>query len=149
MAQNITRLAELAYPKEKMIVWAHNGHIDGTRPDARNNPSMDGLLRARWGDQLMTIGIFMLRGVTANNENPPIGTVGPPRPGSLEAYAYSLRLAAVYLPIPRIDAPGTGDDWLHRPIPFYVWGTLQNTDTMAGSYDGLIIIDQSTLPPYN
>lgn len=148
MAQNITRLAELAYPHEKLIVWAHNAHISKQFPDESGHLPMGSYLSQRWGDQLATIGLFMFRGVSANNVRTPV-IVKPPLPGSLEAYAYSLRLGALYLRVPQVDAPGSGDDWLHRPILFYVWGDDNEVDTMAGSYDGLIIIDRSTMPHYN
>ena len=147
MAENVTRLAELAYPNEKLIVWAHNAHISAL-PDSMNNPPMGSYLRARWGNELASIGLFMLRGVTANNNRSP-QPIKSPLPGSLEAYTYSLRLGALYLRVPAEDSAGTGDNWLHRPIPTYYWGATEQTDTMARSYDGLIVIDRSTMPPYN
>ncbi|MEP6881160.1 MAG: erythromycin esterase family protein, partial [Dokdonella sp.] len=149
MAENITRLAELAYPNEKIIVWAHNAHIANTFRDPENNPSMGTYLHTRWGDQLATIGIFMLRGVSMDTDLRTPITVKSPLSGSLEAYTYSLRLGALYLSVPLINAAGSGDDWLHRPIRYYHWGAYERTGTMAGSFDGLIVIDRSTLPVYN
>ncbi|MEO7014795.1 MAG: erythromycin esterase family protein [Dokdonella sp.] len=147
MAENVTRLAELAYPNEKLIVWAHNAHISAL-PDSSNNPAMGSYLRARWGNELASIGLFMLRGVTANN-NRSAQAIKSPLPGSLEAYTYTLRVGALYLRVPNVDAAGAGDNWLHRPIPSYYWGATEQTDTMTRSYDGLIIIDRSTMPHYN
>ncbi len=148
MAGNITRLAEFAYPNEKIIVWAHNLHISNHFPDPRGNQPMGSYLRAQWGDRLSSVGIFMLRGASALNGRSTLA-VERPLQGSLESYAYSLRLGAMYLRIPRADAPGAGDDWLHRQIRFYNWGAYEERDVLAGSYDGLIIVDRSTLPPYN
>ncbi|MEO7936172.1 MAG: erythromycin esterase family protein [Dokdonella sp.] len=149
MAENITRLAELAYPNEKIIVWAHNAHIANTFRDPESNPSMGTYLHTRWGDQLATIGIFMLRGASMDTDLRTPITVKSPLSGSLEAYAYSLRLGALYLPVPLINVAGSGDDWLHRPIRYYHWGAYERTGIMAGSFDGLIVIDRSTLPVYN
>ena len=147
MAENVTRLAELAYHNEKLIVWAHNANISAL-PDSSNNPAMGSYLRARWGNELASIGLFMLRGVTANN-NRSAQAIKSPLPGSLEAYTYTLRVGALYLRVPNVDAAGAGDNWLHRPIPSYYWGATEQTDTMTRSYDGLIIIDRSTMPHYN
>lgn len=148
MAGNITRLAEFAYPNDKLIVWAHNLHVSNHFLDPRGNQPMGSYLRANWGDRLASVGLFMLRGVSADNDRSSIA-VGQPLQGSLEANAYSLRIGAMYLRIPRVDAAGTGDDWLHRPIKFYNWGAFEQMDVFSGSFDGLIVIDRSTLPRYN
>lgn len=148
MATNITRLADLAYPTDKIIVWAHNDHVENHYPDSEGHAPMGSYLRTQWGDQLSSIGLFMLRGVSANNLRAP-DPVKPPMPNSLEAYAYSLHLGAVYLPVPRVDATGSGDDWLHRLLNYYQWGHNLDNDVLADNFDGVIVIDRSSMPHYN
>ena len=148
MAGTLTRLAELAYPDDKIIVWAHNAHISKDRLDEAGNPSMGSYLSSHWGDDLASIGLFMLRGVSAGNDGSP-ETVGTPLAGSLEAYMYSLRLGALYLKVAQADAPGSGDDWLFRDTRFYVWGNEESREVFAHAFDGLIIIDRSSMPHYN
>lgn len=146
MATNITRLAELAYPQEKIIVWAHNAHI--SNHFQYSGAPMGSYLRSHWGNQLSSIGQYMLRGASAGNDRTP-EYVKTPLADSLEAYTYSVRLAALYLPIPRSDTAGSGDDWLHRPTKSYYWGFQVQTDVLDSNYDGVIVIDHSSMPHYN
>ncbi|MBL0162592.1 MAG: erythromycin esterase family protein [Xanthomonadales bacterium] len=148
MAENLTRLADLVYPNDKIIVWAHNAHISKDRLDEAGNPSMGSYLSSHWGGELASIGLFMLRGVSAGNDGSP-ETVGTPLAGSMEAYMYSLRLGALYLKVGQVDAPGSGDDWLFRDTRFYVWGNEESREVFAHGFDGLIIIDRSSMPHYN
>jgi erythromycin esterase len=150
MAQALTALAQRVYPNDKIIAWAHNAHVAthvqyfaGVRP-------MGDYLRENLGSQLYTVGLFMLRGDNVTN----YGTRGAqrvkdPNPGSLEALAYGLNLGAVFLPVGAVDQPGSGDDWQHRSISFRSWGTVDHQDVLSNNYNGLIVIDRSSLPAYH
>jgi hypothetical protein len=67
----------------------------------------------------------------------------------LEALAYGLNLGAVFLPVGAVDQPGSGDDWQHRSISFRSWGTVDHQDVLSNNYNGLIVIDRSSLPAYH
>jgi hypothetical protein len=69
--------------------------------------------------------------------------------GSLEAHVASLGLAAMWLPVPRSDQPGAGDDWLHQPLQQLVWGYGVRTERLDWNYDGVLVIDRSSLPRYS
>jgi erythromycin esterase len=150
MAQALTALAQRVYPSEKIIAWAHNGHVanhlqyfPGVRP-------MGDYLRESLGAELYTVGLFMLRGENVTNFNTRgVQRVKDPNPGSLEALAYGLNLGAVFLPIGAADQPGAGDDWQHRSINFRSWGNVDHQDVLSNNYNGLIVIDRSSPPAYH
>lgn len=148
MADNITALANKIYPQEKIMVWAHNGHIShGISGYSDSGRTMGSFLAATWGPQLYSIGLFMLRGETANNDGS-VMQVQPLLGGSLEAYAASLHLAAVYIPFPAQNQAGSGDDWLFQPMSFYVWGKYLAQAPMAEQFNAVLVIDHSSMPEY-
>ncbi|WP_338845592.1 erythromycin esterase family protein [Massilia sp. W12] len=149
MARSISGLAKLAYPQEKIMVWAHNAHISrASQWGSAAGAPMGSYLAKEWQDQLFTIGLFMLRGENANNFRNSMPVRLPPA-DSLEAYAHSLRLGALYLPIPARDAAGDGDNWLHRPLNFMNWGMHLQLDRLDQHFDAAIVIDRSRIPAYN
>lgn len=150
MAKNITSLATRVFPDEKMIVWAHNAHISkGISGYPDSGRTMGSFLNTTWKNSLYTIGLFMLRGETAGSSREVVKVKIPPA-NSLEAYASTLQLAAMFIPIPQVNQVGTGDDWLHRPFNFLVWGGYVGTanDRLDNNFDAVIMIDTSHIPEY-
>lgn len=147
MADNLTQIAKHVYPQEKIMVWAHNAHITKNPPKFGQADSMGQFLHDSWQDQLYTIGLFMLRGETAKNDRTMVSVL-PPQNDSLEKYASSLQLAALFLPIPNTNQASLGDDWMHRETNQYVWGSILTRDTLSRAYNALIVIDHSSRPEY-
>jgi erythromycin esterase len=149
MAEAITGLAERAYPNEKIMVWAHNAHIANNVEYYAGVPPMGAYLKKIWGDQLFTLGLFMLRGQNVGNfrTGAAVQVLAPGR-GSLEELAYGLRVSALYLPIERTNQPTSGDDWQHRQIQFRSWGTVDHFDALSANYNAVIMIDHTTIPRY-
>jgi erythromycin esterase len=54
MAENVLWLVEEAFPGQKIVLWAHNGHI-GTNQGSSER-SMGDHVRDRYGDQMVVIG---------------------------------------------------------------------------------------------
>ena len=149
MADNITQLASAIYPNQKILIWAHNAHITrGASDAAPAGQTMGGYLAPKWKDQLYTIGLFMLKGETANN-NRAVLKVATPLQDSLESYSASLQLGAFFLATPSTDQVGSGDDWLHRSINSYFWGGISVIrDRLDNQFDAVIVIDHSSMPEY-
>ncbi|WMW80796.1 erythromycin esterase family protein [Undibacterium cyanobacteriorum] len=148
MADNITTLANRIYPQEKIMVWAHNGHISHSISGyVDTGRTMGSFLAATWGPQLYSIGLFMLRGETANNDRS-IVQVQPLLGNSIETYAASLHLAAVFIPFPAQNQIGSGDDWLFRPINFYTWGKYPSQAPITEQFNAVLVIDHSSMPDY-
>lgn len=147
MARNLTALAETAYQTEKIMVWAHNGHI--TYDDRHEEIAWMGeRLKPYWQEEIYTIGFYMIRGQQAFNDRR-TGDVDVAHPDeSLEAIAYTLRTAAAFIPFSKANETSIGDDWLHKPISVKSWGSYEMFLTLSDSYDAVIVIDRSQVPVY-
>ncbi len=147
MAANVSKIANEIYPDDKIILWAHNGHIEMDYSDdlARegNDHSMGYHLKQEWGEQLYTIGFFMIRGKISNRNHIGSLSVVPHNSNSLEAIAYQLRQAALFMPI-SANQTTTTDDWLHQLIETNVEAVDHETKILSLSFDGFIVIDTST-----
>ena len=60
MAENIAYIAEHSMPGEKIIVWAHNGHI--SKYLLQKYEAMGMKLRKRYGDQYFALGLLVADG---------------------------------------------------------------------------------------
>ena len=143
MANNIDFLLDQAYPGRKVIVWAHNAHINYER--AGEKP-MGSHIAARRKAQAYTIGLFMGHGAAGLNDHQRYEIPAPP-PGSFEAL-----LAGTGKPIGFVDfskAPRTeATTWIFQPIVLRDWGTVPLTQTPAAAYDGVLYVDTVKPPDY-
>lgn len=157
MAQTFGAVKERLFPDEKVIIWAHNRHVameqSETRPinAIRNYPRvpMGNHLLAQYPDELFTIGLYMLRGETADNGRNPV-VVSQPRPDSLEAITYGARLAALYLDTSANQQRVAGNAFLFERIDAHYWGGAFGAYSFVVSdqYDGIVVIDRSSVPSY-
>ncbi len=142
MAENITAIAEKVYPGEKIIIWAHNAHISNAAYFGSFH-AMGEALKLHWKEQLYTIGFFMIRGKSNGNKADPIAVLRHYN-SSLEALAYSLRTAAIFLPFSLINMPTLDDDWQFIPFLTKYWGVDDFETILSERFDAVIVIDRST-----
>jgi len=71
MANNLDFLLNDLYPGKKVIVWAHNFHVQHREHTARVPRSMGTWVADRHRKELYTIGLFMYRGSAATNDRRP------------------------------------------------------------------------------
>jgi erythromycin esterase len=137
MAKNIIWLAENLYPDEKIIVWAHNTHID--RSATVRNRLMGKLLSEHFKDQLYAVGFFMVHGTTALN-NRKIVSVKDPLRGSLEdiLMARGFKTAFIETSYPAFD----------QKISTWHWGTDRQKLNVFKSYNAVVLINGVTTPQY-
>ncbi|MEO0463380.1 MAG: erythromycin esterase family protein [Pseudomonadota bacterium] len=157
MAQTFGAVKERLFPDEKIVIWAHNRHIaleqSETRPidSVRVYPRvpMGHHLLADYPDELFTIGLYMLRGETADNFQEALPVLAP-RQNSLEAIAYGARLAAFYFDTSSDQPREDGNAFLFEPIDAHYWGGSFGAYSfvLSDQYDGVIVIDQSSIPVY-
>ncbi len=154
MADNLSDLARQVFPNQRMVVWAHNAHTvtDHYGDDARSRDDRStGMhLATDWGDELYSIGLFMLGGVSARTDRGSLEAVGvtPHRADSLEALASTSPHDRLFLPFTRTDEPGEEDDWLHRRTEVKHWGAWSMHLWPSRSFDAVITLRQTSLPSY-
>ena len=160
MADNIEFLAEEMYRDEKIIVWAHNGHIARARSRAvLSDRAMfgigrlaDELLRIRWmgeyvdaryGDDLYVMGLQMASGryktIDGREQR-----VRPPHRDSVEYLLKSSTAPASFLDFTRTVEP-VGAIWQGSPSKVLIeayWYSIVPAD----QFDGVLVTTRATPP---
>lgn len=150
MADNLSWLATHVYPNEKIIVWAHNGHIAKAYSQEMNSlprVHMGELMqKTEFKDQSYAIGLFMGGGrnahVTGGSSD-----VLPPMPHSVEevmkgaGHPFSLVDMRYAKRVP-------GNSWMTHPNISYYDGVMPVSSIPAEQFDGILFIDQVSEPDY-
>ena len=124
MADAAIALAEEFYPGQKIILWAHDGHVsmeptfDGQGKLLCKN--LGGYLAETHASQMYVLGLTLLSGEHRFNDRS-IHPVSRPSAGSLEAI-----LAATGSDYGAVDflhaTPQPGNSWMREVIPTFEWG---------------------------
>lgn len=171
MAENIQHILNAEPPDTRMVVWAHNGHIEA---DSSVLPTMGRYLRDAFGKAYYALGFafdsgsFQARELLGRNFSAMaaghgIGalrefTVGPAAPGTVGWYLERARQGKSFTNyiVPLRSAPSDGPvgRWLSSPHLMYSVGAIYSDSMPAEQYmaptvlgkafDGLIFIEQTT-----
>lgn len=136
MAKNIIWMAENLYPNEKIIIWAHNTHID---KDPSHKKIMGKLLAAHFKEQLYGIGLYMVNGNTALNNRKIIPVQAAPK-GSLEAALATPGFTTTFIE--------TGKPVFDRRMITLHWGKDRQPLTLSKSYNAVVLINGVHPPVY-
>ena len=143
MADNLDFLLDRKFPGRKVIVWAHNGHVAKDLRPSLDRSSMGTLVAKRRGGEVYTIGLYMGRGVAAENDRTPYD-IAPPPPGSLESILASAGWKMSFTDLSREPVPS----WANDVLLSRDWGKYPARIVPARAYDGLLYIDTVTPPEY-
>jgi len=151
MADNVDFLKNIAYPDEKIIIWAHNLHIrhHNNQIDqyAYNKiKSMGGWLFDRYSEELYTIGLYMYEGKAAYT-NREIYNVESHSPNSLESILYSSGYKICFVDLLHHEI-GSGNDWMVSEIQAKTWGIEDLKLIPKNQYNAIILIDSVSPPEY-
>ena len=162
MAENVRWLANTAHPKEKIVLWAHNGHV-GTQTygGGANLKSMGMYLRDFFGPDMAVIGFAFNKGeirakaMTGNkiDDGPaqPL-PVSPAKPGTGDALFALAGQPRFFLDLRSIPTDGPLGKWLAAPQIFRMPGAMWDKDhpdnfaaptKLAQTFDALIFVDES------
>jgi erythromycin esterase len=147
MADNVTWLHEELFPDRKIMVWAHNFHVQHDATELPSGaPTMGSYLAQRHRSELYTIGLFMYWGQAAWNDRT-LYNVTDPVPGGLEAL-----LGRTSAPASFVDLLGQGASagtaWMSTSIATKSWGYYNETITPRRQYDGILFVDEVHPPHY-
>lgn len=149
MAENIAFLAERAYPGEKIMIWAHNFHIQHDAGAVLEYPgivNMGSWVVQRFRPRLYTIGLLMYEGEAAWN-NRFVYHIPPAAEGTVEAilnktgrsYAFVDLLHRTFEP---------GNSWMFGPMILREWGLYSRHLIPRDQFDGLLFIRTTHAPRY-
>ncbi len=148
MAKNVSFLKEELFPDKKIILWAHNYHIEHNIDDPIHTTNMGSWLIEKYRDDLYTIGLYMLRGETTSGKNIEIIDVElPSTSNSLEAILYHLRKIHLFIDV-LIHPYNDGNKWMYHTISTKISGYVDEEMIIKNEYDGIIFIDTSSVPDY-
>lgn len=157
MAVNLEFLAKELFPESKIVVWAHNTHIQraGSKirytwiqrivaPEAsRSRKNLTELLTIP-DDELYVIGPFMKSG-RYGLEGIKVTRLPHSAPGSLESSLHTPGAAAVFLDL---DAGRTGavevQHWLGSEIRFFNGGSRECWMRPGEQYDAVLLVEEVT-----
>jgi len=137
MAKNLIWLAEQMYPNEKIIVWAHNSHIDKNSTSSAR--FMGKVLSDHFGSNMYVIGLYMVNGNTALN-NRSIITVEKPLKNSLEDLLSDRGFKTAFIE--------TKDEVFDDDIKTYHWGRDKQKLNLSKSFDAVILVNGVSPPDY-
>lgn len=154
MADNLEFVLNELHPGKKVIVWAHNAHIQhrgyGSVPAdsaarSRQPRTMGTWVAEQHRPELYTIGLFMYRGSSAANDRSLI-PVTRPTPGSLESILHGAPWRYAFVDLSRA-TPGPGTGWMFGETTAKAWGRTPQPVVPRDEYDGILFID-TTWPPH-
>ncbi len=142
MASNLEFLLTELYPDEKIIVWAHNGHISNRPyPIFEQAGNMGSHIAQSHRDALYTIGLF------GHSVSPSLRFQGPETfralPGSVEDIFHQLGSPIIFVDMLHQQAE-PGNEWMFKPMPMF--GGLRVEPRQY--FDAILFIDTVTGASY-
>lgn len=150
MADNVDALLERFYPDKKIMLWAHNMHIDHNSNLAGiynyEKISMGYWLVQRHRPLLYTVGFFMYQGEAALNGQS-VYTIDPAPSGTLEAILFQTGAEFAFVDLLN-QQECSGNSWMFSTIHFRDWGTGLAKMMPRQEFDGMFYVKTVKAPPY-
>jgi len=145
MAENVRWLLEQAAPGARIVIWAHNGHVN------REEWAMGGALSDWYGRRMVVIGFCCAEGEYSAAVERTIGVhpLAAPPPGSVEAQLSDTGHPLLLLDLRQASADSPASAWLtRRPFMRSIGAVVQDEQffrmPLAGSYDLLVFVERTT-----
>jgi erythromycin esterase len=148
MVLNFEWLLKEVYPGKKIIVWAHNGHVEKAGAEGNNIKWMGHALKENHGDNYYSIGLFAYQGENYQfwtQKNIPFHNTGE---NNLEQRIANTQKEIAFLPLDT-QKRTTWNEWLYKVAEGY---ELENGGTIrfvpAKRFDGVICLRNGLPPTY-
>jgi erythromycin esterase len=160
MGANVRWLIEEAFPRQKIVVWAHSSHVGTDMGGSEKN--LGNHLRDRYGDQMVVVGFASHHGgVRARRmeegmiQPAPVVAVplAPAKKVSVEAPFEETGLPRFILDLRHLPKDSAVGAWLAKPRLHRMIGAVYNVDRdskyyayvrLPEMYDGIVFIAEST-----
>jgi erythromycin esterase len=165
MAENVQWVLDHSGPDAKVVLWAHNVHVQTTDWEFRGvrYRPMGAHLRREHGDELVVFGFGFYDGAfnaldydTATDSYAGLKAhqAGPPAPSSYEQYLHSAELPRFFLDLRQITADSPAGPWLLKPHWLHFVGATYDRESrpednayvvvLPEAFDVLIYFDETT-----
>ncbi len=156
LAANVEWLLKEVHPKEKIVLWAHNGHVRFGMTGSFK--SMGTWLRERFGRDMYVAGFVFRRGEVraigmGGGTRSPLSNhpVAPAPEGTGAAVLSAAGMPLFFLDMAALPARSPLSQWLGREQLFYNPGAVWMTDNpesnlsptaLSKAYDGAIFVEE-------
>ena len=155
MAENVKYIKEDLFPGKRIIIWAHNGHIQkdiesvAILPECHyySGTNMGNYLFKAYGIQLYSIGSLAYRGHINYGE---VQDIQIEKPESIEAILYHARKRYCFIDFTQ-QSEQAGNSWIFQKITqkyIHRTGAFDIQYVPKDQYDGILFIDTVTEPEY-
>jgi erythromycin esterase len=153
MADTLEILLERLYPGKKVVVWAHNFHVErdgaataypgSTFASVRN---MGSWLHERRAADLYTVGLYMVRGRAAHNDRNTY-EIESPQEHSLEELFSSIETPLAFVHLTNVpSSPGTA--WMFELLGAWDGGYIGIRLVPRDQFDALLVVHEVHPPRY-
>lgn len=160
MAENVNWLVEKRFPGQKIVLWAHNGHVGTASQSGSKTQGMH--LRDRFGERMVVLGFALYQGeirakrMTSGKFVPggPVAlSLAPAKATSVEAVLHETGLPRFILDFRSVPRDSALGGWLNASRPHRSIGAGYDPDQHAkfyvpmilpNTYDGIVFISQSS-----
>jgi len=146
MAENVEWIREHAPPNAKIVLWAHNGHVNSI------TGTMGGHLRSEYGSEYVNLGFLFGRGsfnaVSSASGGLQVCTVGDPPTNSIEAIFTATGAQLLMLDTREIASGGGAAAPLLGPIPARSIGSTYNSSAEQAYFQPMLLPDDFDLLIY-
>ncbi len=151
MADNLSFLIEAIYPDQKIITWAHNGHILHANPKVQrfqgyNKRRMGSWVSERYRSSLYTIALYMYGGQAARNDQR-IYDITRPLDNSLEVVCNEASGEFIFVDMLN-QVEVEGNSWMFTMTPVKSWGLYEEKMVPRDQYDAILFIKTVHPPDY-
>jgi erythromycin esterase len=152
MAKHMVWITKKLYPKQKIIVWAHNLHIRKTNTKTENPKrssivNLGQLLPAKIKKQSYVLGLYMNRGVSALNDRKAQVVRFPHPKGRVESILGKTGYPNFFIDLSQAKKQEE-TSWMFTQRAILDWGAWEEHLVFKEQYDGILFIDQVNLPQY-
>ena len=149
MAENLLWLMEEVYPDKKIIVWAHNVHIENAPVENGYMKWMGHFLKDEYKDEYYALGLFTYKGNAYQHWTKKTIPFENSDSNFLEKKMSSTGKKAAYLNLEKLKQ-NKNSQWLFEPIHGY---ELENGGNIlfvpTKRFDGIITVYESDIPTYD
>ena len=146
MAENVAFFTN-KFPKAKIIVWGHNGHIEKGSGEGDNIKWLGHYLKERYGDDYYALGMYAKKGYIYQTSERKTSNFDIADPSFIEAKIDADYGKNVFLDLPLYDETNT--NWVNKPINGYeLEAGGQVRFIPSKRFDGVLLLGETEAPKY-
>lgn len=148
MAENLMWLLEEIYPSKKIIIWAHNSHIENASIKNSNTKWMGHFLKENYKDKYYALGLFAFKGNTYQHWTKKTIPFENSDSTYLEKKMSDTGKKAAFLNLETLKQ-NKNTQWLYEPTKAYEVENMGEVSFVPSKrFDGVITVYESDIPTY-